>query len=531
MSLVRLLSVCLVLTCSACGGGGSAGNNEDDPFQPPADREKAVLFSPATWQDQLFVSDVAEVKIQVFPQRNFEGYVHARLTDSIGVIDTESLVIEEREDGSYLATFRTVPMQGPGTVDGWFKLQLCRDDACSVEHRGSPDYLPYTIEVVSHTHLSPLSRIDAVPEWGMFQGNASHTGYVPSQFNPTRFTPRWLRQPPQLPDRQVKFSSSASEGGLVFAVADSFFAQAYLIALREADGEPAWEADLGSLHDVHPPSVSNGKVYLASSGHEDTFMWSFDAGTGVKRFQTPFASQWEEYLSPTIVDDEVYTNGGYYGGAYAFSAADGATRWFTSLPQYDGWTPAVDAENLYAYVGGALFVMQRTDGNILVTINDPYSEWAGYNMGGAPILSSPGHVLVANGMHYLNHLVKFDLAARNVSWAISGSFRAQPAVAKGVIYATNEAIKPHSLEARSEETGELLWSVPLTIDESVGFTGNVIASDNLVFFSSVDRVYAIDLSSRRSVWTYPHGGSLSLSSRGVLYISRTDGKLAAINLQ
>ena len=61
-------------------------------------------------------------------------------------------------------------------------------------------------------------------------------------------------------------------------------------------------------------------------------------------FQAPHSAQWERYYAPTIYDGSVYVNGGYYGGMYGFDAFGGAQQWFNSLPQYDEWTPAVEAD-------------------------------------------------------------------------------------------------------------------------------------------------------------------------------------------
>ena len=51
------------------------------------------------------------------------------------------------------------------------------------------------------------------------------------------------------------------------------------------------------------------------------------------------SAQWGNYLAPTIVDGQVASNGGYYGGLYTFDAATGSTDHFANLPQCDQMTP------------------------------------------------------------------------------------------------------------------------------------------------------------------------------------------------
>jgi hypothetical protein len=60
--------------------------------------------------------------------------------------------------------------------------------------------------------------------------------------------------------------------------------------------------------------------------------------------------------------------------------------------------------------------------------------------------------------------------------------------------------------------------------------GVPLVTNNLAFVSSMKFTYAIDLSTRKVVWTYPLGGMLALSNRGVLYIQAYN-QLVAINLQ
>jgi outer membrane protein assembly factor BamB len=42
---------------------------------------------------------------------------------------------------------------------------------------------------------------------------------------------------------------------------------------------------------------------------------------------------------------------------------------------------------------------------------------------------------------------------------------------------------------------------------------------------------ALDLATQKVVWNYPRGGSLAISSNGVLYILTNVGHLSAINLK
>ena len=80
-------------------------------------------------------------------------------------------------------------------------------------------------------------------------------------------------------------------------------------------------------------------------------------------------------------------------------------------------------------------------------------------------------------------------------------------------------------------TGTLLWSWPVPEADGTAPAHNVVVTDNLAFVSTASKVYAVNLSSHASTWSYPYGGALAISANGVLYVNRDDGAIGAINLQ
>jgi len=59
----------------------------------------------------------------------------------------------------------------------------------------------------------------------------------------------------------------------------------------------------------------------------------------------------------------------------------------------------------------------------------------------------------------------------------------------------------------------------------------VLVTKNLLFVSTADATYAVDIASRKQVWSYPVGGALALSSQGILFIAQDQGKLVAIGVK
>lgn len=121
-------------------------------------------------------------------------------------------------------------------------------------------------------------------------------------------------------------------------------------------------------------------------------------------------------------------------------------------------------------------------------------------------------------------LVSFDLQRRVLAWELSDEFTGTVAVADDVLYVINGG----QFEARRESDGGLLWAW----NPPAGLLRpTVIVTRNLVFASSQDTTYALDLSARRKIWQYPAGGDLALSAQGVLVIATPDGWLHAISVR
>jgi outer membrane protein assembly factor BamB len=84
------------------------------------------------------------------------------------------------------------------------------------------------------------------------------------------------------------------------------------------------------------------------------------------------------------------------------------------------------------------------------------------------------------------------------------------------------------VEARNEADGALLW---IWVPPEGTASGPIVVTDNLAFVSTSANTYAIDLASHRQVWSYPAAGSLALSSQGILFIARGDGRVSAVAMR
>lgn len=468
----------------------------------------------------------------------FSATLHARATDAAGMFSAP-IAVTPNGDGSYTLELVTSAGVSPGAYKGLATLSLCADAACV-----APEVVPsvdvnFDINVMTATsawpgnHLTALAALPGAADWATFQGNAAHTGFVPITVNPDAFTTRWQLgvASMQVFNAQFNLATVTTSGNQFFLAGGNA-----IVARSEHDASQNWRYDFGGLQfpSSNPPAVSGGVVYVAAGQQSSTYMFAFDAATGALSFRSKMSSQWENYLAPTVGPQGVYTNAGGYGGIYGFNTS-GQQLFFTELDQQSIWTPAADATTVYSYTGARLTLIDPVTGAVKGTIVDPTFTNYIYVIGGSVVLGAPNSAFAAaygnsflNGGGIGNTLLHFDTKALAINWQIKGVYPSTPAYANGVVYAANN--NPLQLEARDEANGSLLWKwVPPASGDSE-FKSEVLLTNNLVFVSTNQTVYAIDRASRRQVWSYPVMANLALSKNGVLYLEGVN-TLTAVNVK
>ena len=464
-------------------------------------------------------------------RKNAADPVYLNVSDAAGrfaAVETMSV-----SAGSFSFNLTTRSTLEAGNVIGTVEVRACKDVQCSQPYAGATMNIPYTL------------RVGAVDEWTMHQRDAVHSGYVPVVLNPAKFAKAW-EWSHLASDPIGGINPVVTSAGKVMVTADVYFGNGVVYALSEADGKQLWERSLGRVPAMGPPAVSNGKVFVPVTGHQDTFLWTIDAADGNIMFKSAFESQWPHVLAPTVMGDQVVVGAGYYGGeTYSFNAATGARNWVHSAGGvWDMYSPAADAKYYYHHNGQSLFIINRSTGVTEAEIEDLLGKRDGYSYHGGPLLGARNNAISYAGGAYSGRassnaeqydqrvLSSFDLAARKYQWSTGSAYLTVPALANGVLYAGRNA--PASLDAIDEATGKVLWSWTPPGDGET-FHRNIIATRNLLLFSTDQKVYALDLASKKVVWTYPQPGMLALSANRTLYIAtgarESDGKLVAVRLK
>ncbi len=335
-------------------------------------------------------------------------------------------------------------------------------------------------------------------DWPTYQGNPQHTGYVPITLDSEDFSLRWEKT---IEGGRLKPVSAST--GRVFVATSSA-----LSCLDARDGESLWSQATSSCH--HQPTYAYGNVYIQTDRHSPGYLRAYEADTGEQVFASTFSQQWDTWWAPVVYDGGVYIGGGYYGGIDGYNAFTGEKQWYLGMPQYDEWTPAVQGNLVFAYVGGSLFAIDRHYGTTVYKINDPNFDWRGWSMRLAPVIGNLNNVLAI----YNGRLKCFDLINKEIGWEIEGNFSGQPSVAEGCVYTVNNG----ALESRDETAGNLIWD--WTPPEGSLKSPMIVTQTHVIACTNAN-TYTIEILSRESDWSYPASGYLSLGN-DTLYIADDD---------
>lgn len=533
---IKLAAILFIAVLApGCGGGGSGGGAASAPAASGSGNTATSTTSSASASDGSWLSfdpgapsvtqyegESVPVTVTATSSRTFAATFNIGIVDGSGVITSQvSVAASPTSPSSYIATLNTVAGLGVGPHTTSLEVRVCEDAplVCAKPFPGSPWRLPLTVNVRSNTKLSTLTPIDGLAGWSTFKGNAAHTGYVDASFDPAAFTRRWrLAASSTYPNI---YPSVAIDGERVFFTRLTMNSEAQLVAVAEDTGEPAWIANLGSgLIGTGSPAASNGRVYVTATRGTSSLFWVYDQAKGTMLKQIASGTQLDRSSAPTVYGTDVYAFTGYATLA-KYSDQSGKLAWNASVSSLAGWTPATDGRFLYTFnlADGTLAAFDAGDGSLAYSIGQAASASA-YPEAGQVALAGT-QAFVAAGK-----LIAFDLAGRTRAWATSTDVYGNAAYANGTVYAFGSG--GTTLEARSATTGALSWSLALG---GGGYFSDVIVTRNLAFVSSNNSTQAVDLATHKLVWTYPMGGSLAISPRGVLYIADALGALAAVNLR
>ncbi|XLZ72948.1 PQQ-binding-like beta-propeller repeat protein [Massilia sp. SR12] len=518
---------CLLLL-TACGGGGGGSTTSPTPTPVPTPSNSWLQFTPPSGEISAYEGHKTVLTLKLKSSKTLPNDVGISVKESKGVINPK--IGWTPHSNTEFSLFIEPAALPPGSYSTQLEVRLCEDSAlvCNRPVQGSPWIVPLNVVIKPSQNLTALADLPGVGDWRPYNGGLAHNAYVPGTFDPAKFSMRWSHSH-VAPQNWVAVNEITTANGVIF-VRVSAARKEVLRALDEASGQVLWETAVD--YDMSPPVAADGKLYAATSnsptGKKELVAYSQKTGALLSRTELPTV---DAYVPPQYMDGAIYSYGKKYGvDEYTISRIDtqtGQAKWRTDVLQA-GFRPlSGDSEYLYSIYDSKLSILRNSDGK-LITAAAPF-DCSAKN----PIVAPKGILYSSCGI-----LTAFDTLNKKNLWKTSAAgFSDGMALGGKILYAVREQV----LEARRIEDGSLIWSSEKMQSHSGDtYSGwHIIATDNIVFVSNLSFTYAYDINSRKQVASYPYGGPLALSSKGVLYIQGITGNrfesnrptLIAINLR
>ena len=447
--------------------------------------------------------------------------VQLAVVDNAGIL-AQGAAMNPDGNTTYRARLTTSSVLTAGVHSASLEVRACYDDPrdCRSPVSGSPWQVPLKVTVNSGTNLTTLAAIAGLSSWSTYNGSAAQNAYVPASFDPAKFVRRWNRSE----STAAETGAPVVDNGRVFIARAGSDGRWELSATSEASGEVLWRYDMGAQAKAGSLAAANGRVFVTSNGAEGAYLWILDQADGRLANKIRRYAPYEYHRAPTVVGDMVYL--GDSQGMTKINAATGAVAWENRSMRWASafWTPAVDDSHAYAVLNDQLYALNTGDGSIGFNLQD---DGLAYNDTTSKVFVLAENMGIAKSR---GRLLGFDLQSRTRKWVADTMSMGQPVLANGTVYSLGES--GLVLHARAAGTGVLQWTSDWLFDNtSDAYNAHLVVTSNLAIVSSAKGTHAVDLATREIVWTYPFGGELAISDRGVLYIATSTGMLAAINLR
>ena len=538
----RLACILLVtpLFLAGCGGGGGGGNSSPGPGQgggpitPTANVTVAITSSAINASITQGDPYSATVSGTWSATNLGSGAVYLQVSDSANTF-TLPAIQAAPANGTFSYALPVAAGLATGERTGTITVKACKDAACTNAHAGTSGSVAYRLTV------------NSVPDWETVQGNAAHNGYVPITLDASKFAKAWEWKAPSIPGTSFVYVGMLVTGGdnvysLVTREAANGLADSY-VALAEASGTLRWETRLGpvtgSAVGANNPAYSAGRLYAGVSGAAEYSLLALDSANGNSVFQTNPGFSPRAGLAPTPYDGGVYAmdrvrgSGSQPNRLFSMGRNGGTPVWSQSIDQPEQgnpfFAPAVDAQYLYYHDACCLKMLDRRTGALIASVPNTNADAGNTTSRLHPVaIGSRGNVLAGayTPAPAKRLLSSFNIATRTREWTASLDFGSYMAVANGVVYVTRLQDEQPSLYAIDEANGQVLWTwTPPAGDAQTSLTGNIVATRNLVFFSTANttartgKTWAIDIASRQAVWSHPAPGNVVISSTRMLYIT------------
>lgn len=363
--------------------------------------------------------------------------------------------------------------------------------------------------------IGPATSFDGAADWVTFQGNFLHNGFVSATVNPSAARLLWRKTPFE----GSEMLQPTVVGNRVFVTMTTVEDGTRLMAFDATTGATLWTFVIPEFGTMSQPTWSAGRLYVVTSDADSrSTLVALNETDGSVIYRGPVVAGMTTTKAPAIAGTTIGVAALEEGGMLGLDRETGAQRYYRpgTVP-FVSWVPSVQDSTFIVSDRGIQVVDARTG---VTRRSLPDERLTPTTMVGAPPLPFLG--ITTNGF-----FSAFPSSGTDV-YIEDDSFQFVP-VTNGLVTVT---LRGNKVEQRNID-GRVRWTFTHS-DVCDSEPRSIVLTRNLVFMSCAQfdgppggETVAIDINTGLPVWSYPMGGHLALSSRGVLYIT-TDSTITAI---
>ena len=275
-------------------------------------------------------------------------------------------------------------------------------------------------------------------------------------------------------------------------------------ALDASTGELLWRYERGARDESSWPVVSDGRVYLSSTGGRVT---ALDGITGTVLWQYKVSAG---LYVPPRVEEPIVSGGVVYflatGGLYALDAITGRLLW-----QYEGGGSSIVAYRGVLYVGASVgrytYALDAGTGDLLWRSETGELRQPLFDSfrGSSPVVSGgmvyTGSVTYPGCVGMCGQVAALAASTGELLWQykVRGSLEFSPIVSRGVVYAASgrsNSSRGGYVYALDAVTGALLWQ------HSARVSSAFVVSGDIVYVGMQSSLYALDAETGDLQWDF-----------------------------
>jgi len=183
------LKLCLDAACGTVAPGSPVTLTYNFTISRPARANTHAEHPLGKFRRGISVS--SNITVQATPSPDVSGQLYVTVSDTTGTFSSAaSFGYLDQTKPYQLLQVQALSTLAAGSHSGNIKLNVCNDSACTTPVLGSPVTVPFNVTIApapANAGLTPLVPWSGVAGWNTYQGNASHTGFVPVTLDPTMF--------------------------------------------------------------------------------------------------------------------------------------------------------------------------------------------------------------------------------------------------------------------------------------------------------------------------------------------------------